>query len=666
MPPSGLPPFYRTFRRAVTTAVVQLRSILPPAARTVRVLGRSLASCPNHSTRKRAVLPPGGARRPRPCGRPRRPRWPRRSASCARPDGAPSRSRKRSAATCSFAIAEGKPVVDGSSATRTRVLPAARARAHRRPRRDPPRRARPGEEPHHPLARRPARRVAAGRRRVGDQRRPVPAGVSRTPVSSSPSAGEDTPITWVHRSERYGEKLATPDTSIADLIGEVDPIKVAEGRYLSDELTIHYGLVPRTNRGIFAINELPGPRRAHPGRPARRARGARRPDPRPQGAPPARHPARGLGQPGGLHEPGTDHHAAEGPLRGADPHALPAGPRHRAHDRRTGGPRLRRPRASGSRSPSTCPRSSARVSQLARAQPEGEPALGRVGAPERRQPRDARRRRRPPGAAARRDRGGPTSERPRRLSSPRRSASSRSSRSKKDEDEEVVDKLINAAVLQTFREHCPTETLGQVVGGFDDGKVVHAGPDLSSADYVAHAASELPGTPYACHRAQRGIREPGRDRQRRRARAGRASTCPSGSTRTPQGRGRHTGRDRAATWRTSSTRVGTALRPASTSTRTRSCRRSTTTCCTTATSDRRYAGSCSRDSRTATAGTSRACRSCSSGSVNAGGRNGSSTTSAASTRTSPTSSTRSSIRSVRSWTSSSRRRATRATSGAAR
>src|SRR6187200_115397 len=69
--------------------------------------------------------------------------------------------------------------------------------------------------------------------------------------------GDDTPITWVHRDDRYGEKLATPDTSIADLIGEVDPIKVAEGRYLSDELTIHYGLVPRTNRGIFAINELP-------------------------------------------------------------------------------------------------------------------------------------------------------------------------------------------------------------------------------------------------------------------------------------------------------------------------------------------------------------------------------------------------------------------------
>ena len=69
--------------------------------------------------------------------------------------------------------------------------------------------------------------------------------------------GDDTPIDWIHRDRRFGEKLATPDTSIADLIGEVDPIKVAEGRYLSDELTIHYGLVPRTNRGIFAINELP-------------------------------------------------------------------------------------------------------------------------------------------------------------------------------------------------------------------------------------------------------------------------------------------------------------------------------------------------------------------------------------------------------------------------
>jgi len=69
--------------------------------------------------------------------------------------------------------------------------------------------------------------------------------------------GDALPIAWIPPDARYGEKLATPDVSIADLIGEIDPIKVAEGRYLADEETIHYGLIPRTNRGIFAINELP-------------------------------------------------------------------------------------------------------------------------------------------------------------------------------------------------------------------------------------------------------------------------------------------------------------------------------------------------------------------------------------------------------------------------
>lgn len=69
--------------------------------------------------------------------------------------------------------------------------------------------------------------------------------------------GDKVEISWIKRDGRYGEKLSTPDVSIADLIGEVDPIKVAEGRYLSDELTIHFGLIPRSNRGIFAINELP-------------------------------------------------------------------------------------------------------------------------------------------------------------------------------------------------------------------------------------------------------------------------------------------------------------------------------------------------------------------------------------------------------------------------
>jgi len=81
--------------------------------------------------------------------------------------------------------------------------------------------------------------------------------VSRHAKDLLAKRGDKTPLAWAHRDVRYGEKLATPDTSIADLIGEVDPIKVAEGRYLSDELTLHYGMVPRTNRGIFAINELP-------------------------------------------------------------------------------------------------------------------------------------------------------------------------------------------------------------------------------------------------------------------------------------------------------------------------------------------------------------------------------------------------------------------------
>src|SRR6516162_9081109 len=95
--------------------------------------------------------------------------------------------------------------------------------------------------------------IVAGSEILDDPYHPV----SRYARELIADRGDDTPVDWVHRSVRFGEKLATPDTSIADLIGEVDPIKVAEGRYLSDELTLHYGLVPRTNRGIFAMNELP-------------------------------------------------------------------------------------------------------------------------------------------------------------------------------------------------------------------------------------------------------------------------------------------------------------------------------------------------------------------------------------------------------------------------
>jgi magnesium chelatase subunit I len=80
-----------------------------------------------------------------------------------------------------------------------------------------------------------------------------------TPASRRRAAelGDDLPVEWRHRDERYAEKLATPDTSVADLIGDVDPMKVAEGRHLGDPETIHFGLIPRSHRGIVAINELP-------------------------------------------------------------------------------------------------------------------------------------------------------------------------------------------------------------------------------------------------------------------------------------------------------------------------------------------------------------------------------------------------------------------------
>ena len=95
--------------------------------------------------------------------------------------------------------------------------------------------------------------VLAGTEIPEDPHRPVtPQG--KTIIAERGDAAE---LHWLHRDERYGEKLATPDITIADLIGEVDPIKIAEGRYLADALTLHYGLVPRVNRGIFAINELP-------------------------------------------------------------------------------------------------------------------------------------------------------------------------------------------------------------------------------------------------------------------------------------------------------------------------------------------------------------------------------------------------------------------------
>ncbi len=153
--------------------------------------------------------------------------------------------------------------------------------------------------------------------------------------------GDATPIDWLPRDRRYAEKLATPDITIADLIGEVDPIRVAEGRYLSDELTLHYGLIPRANRGIFAINELPDlAERIQVGllnileERDVQIRGFQVRLPLDLYVVASRESR-------GLHEPWPDHHAAQGPPGDAGPDALPADARRRAGDRPPGEAALR-------------------------------------------------------------------------------------------------------------------------------------------------------------------------------------------------------------------------------------------------------------------------------------------------------------------------------------
>ena len=148
-----------------------------------------------------------------------------------------------------------------------------------------------------------------------------------TPASRRRAAelGDDLPVAWRHRGERYTEKLATPDTAVADLIGDVDPVKVAEGRSLGDPETIHFGLVPRAHRGIVAINELPDL--------AERIQVAllnvmEERDIQVRGYT-LRLPLDVLlvaqREPRGLHQPRPDHHPAQGPVRRRGAHPLPAG-----------------------------------------------------------------------------------------------------------------------------------------------------------------------------------------------------------------------------------------------------------------------------------------------------------------------------------------------------
>ena len=274
-----------------------------------------------------------------------------------------------------------------------------------------------------------ARRVDADRRRQRDQRRPVRTRSRTTRACSSPSAATRRPIEWVHRDRRFGEKLATPDTSIADLIGEVDPIKVAEGRYLSDELTIHYGLVPRTNRGDLLDQRAARPRRAHPGRSAQRARGARRADPRLQdpaarstsccvaSANPEDYTNRGR-----IITPLKDRFGAQ--IRTHYP--LDAELEMAVVEQEAPPAQRRRPQRAGARLHDRDRRGDEPAGAPLAAH---QPALRRVGAALDRQLRDAGRQRDAPRAAPRRDRGGAARQRPRRARrrAPRARSSSRPS-----------------------------------------------------------------------------------------------------------------------------------------------------------------------------------------------------------------------------------------------
>ena len=154
-------------------------------------------------------------------------------------------------------VREGRAALPGHPRLRRDGRPAGPERHPLEARHALPRPPRPGQDADAPPARAPARRRDADRRRLGGQRRPVRPALASTPATSSPRRATTRPIEWVGREDRYHEKLATPDVTIADLIGEIDMIKHAEGRYLSSELTMHFGLIPRTNRGIFCINELP-------------------------------------------------------------------------------------------------------------------------------------------------------------------------------------------------------------------------------------------------------------------------------------------------------------------------------------------------------------------------------------------------------------------------
>ncbi|MGH9295137.1 MAG: sigma 54-interacting transcriptional regulator, partial [Acidimicrobiales bacterium] len=313
--------------------------------------------------------------------------------------------------------------------------------------------------------------------------------VSRRARDLVAEKGDETPVTWVHRSQRYGEKLATPDTSIADVIGEIDPVKVAEGRYLADELTIHYGLVPRSNRGIFAINELPDlAERIQVGlldvleERDVQIRGHK-----------VRLPLDVMLVASANPEDYTNRGRIITPLKDR------FGSRIRTHYPDDVATELaivaqesRPVECAGVRleMPAFMAEIVVRFSQLARRSPRVSQRSGvsvRLSISNFETLEAA--------AVCRAVRGGEPEAVPRPSDLDALLASSLGKIEietlEEGEEEEIVARLLAASVLQTFREVVPPTELGRVVGGFEDGAVVHAGPDLASARYAA-VLEEIP------------------------------------------------------------------------------------------------------------------------------------------------------------------------------
>ena len=326
------------------------------------------------------------------------------------------------------------------------------------------------------------------------------------PISPSARAlvaegGDETPIEWLPRDRRYAEKLATPDITIADLIGEIDPIRVAEGRYLSDELTLHYGLIPRANRGIFALNELPDlAERIQVGllnileERDVQIRGFTIRLPLDLFVVASR-------QPRGLHQPRPHHHAAQGPPRLADPDALPAVARARDGDHAPGEARVP---ASGPASRRWWCRAFmeelvAELTHLARRSPDISQRSGvsvRVSVANMEVLEAA--------AIKRAVRLGEPVAAPRisDLGAVLASTAGKIEVEGIGEDtpeERIVERLVTKAVFATFNRHLRVDDLEPVVEAFEDGLVVQTGDRVPARDYV-RAEREVPGLRAAVRR----------------------------------------------------------------------------------------------------------------------------------------------------------------------